>query len=105
MNKAMTVFAPAAALLISFGGGVGLYLDGKVIGGLGVSGDTACADHEIAKRVRTLAGLEPPGGFAVDDIQYSAADGPSVFSHPACVNTWRNGVKIPDDESDHPPAY
>jgi uncharacterized protein GlcG (DUF336 family) len=91
--------------MITFGGGVGLYRNGKVIGGLGVSGDTACADHEIAKRVRNLAGLEPPGGSAVDDIHYSSVDGPSVFTHPACVNTWRNGVKILDDESDHPPAY
>jgi len=91
--------------IISFGGGVGLFAGGKVVGGLGVSGDTACTDHEIAKRVRTLAGLDPPGGPLVDDIQYSAVDGPSVFSHPACLNTWRNGVKIPDDEADHPPAY
>jgi heme-degrading protein len=91
--------------MITFGGGVGLYADGKIVGGLGVSGDTACADHEIAKRVRNLAGLNPPGGPLVDDIQYSAADGPSVFSHPACLNTWRNGVKILDDEADHPPAY
>ena len=27
------------------------------LGGLGVSGDTACADHEISKRVRQSAGL------------------------------------------------
>jgi uncharacterized protein GlcG (DUF336 family) len=91
--------------MISFGGGVALYAEGKVIGGLGVSGDTACADHEIAKRVRTLAGLDPPGGPLVDDIQYSAADGPSIFSHPACLNTWRNGVKIADDEATHLTPY
>src|SRR5206468_2185271 len=40
--------------LIFFGGGVPLYRNGKIIGALGVSGDTACADHEIAKRVRDL---------------------------------------------------
>ena len=79
--------------IITFGGGVGLYnAQGEIIGGLGVSGDTACADHEVAKRVRTLAGLNPPGGPAVDDITYSSADGPSVFTHPLCVNTFRNGV-------------
>src|SRR6185436_10649859 len=43
--------------LIFFGGGVPLYRDGKVIGGLGISGDTSCADHEIAKRVRDAAKL------------------------------------------------
>jgi uncharacterized protein GlcG (DUF336 family) len=36
-----------------FGGGLGLYKPGKVlIGGLGVSGDSSCADHNIAWRVR-----------------------------------------------------
>jgi uncharacterized protein GlcG (DUF336 family) len=80
--------------LIFFGGGVPIYRDGKIIGGLGVSGDTSCADHEIAKRVRDLAGLNPPGGATVDDISYSAADGASVFTHPQCLNTWRNGIFI-----------
>ena len=80
--------------LIFFGGGVPLYRNGKIIGALGVSGDTACADHEIAKRVRDLAGLNPPGGALVDDIVYSGPDAPSVFAHPVCLNTYRNGTKI-----------
>ena len=80
--------------LIFFGGGVPLYRNGKIIGALGVSGDTACADHEIAKRVRDLAGLNPPGGALVDDIVYSGPDAPSVFAHPVCLNTSRNGIKI-----------
>lgn len=80
--------------LIFFGGGVPLYKDGKIIGGLGISGDTSCTDHEIAKRVRDLAGLNPPGGALVDDITYSSVDGASVFTHPLCLNTYRNGVFI-----------
>lgn len=81
--------------LIFFGGGVPLYnAGGEIIGGLGVSGDTSCADHEIAKRVRHLASLNPPGGATVDDITYSVPDGPSVFTHPRCPNTWRNGVFV-----------
>jgi uncharacterized protein GlcG (DUF336 family) len=80
--------------MIFFGGGVPLYKDGKIIGGLGISGDTSCTDHEIAKRVRTLASLDPTGGPSVDDITYSSVDGPSVFTHPLCPNTWRNGVFI-----------
>ena len=80
--------------MIFFGGGVPLYKGGKIIGGLGVSGDTSCADHEIAKRVRNLAGLNPPGGALVDDITYSSADGASVFTHPLCINTYRNGISI-----------
>lgn len=84
-----------AAGLIFFGGGVPLYdSNGKIIGGLGVSGDTSCADHEIAKRVRNLAGLNPQGGPLVDDIVYSPPDAPSAFAHPKCVNTFRNGVFI-----------
>ena len=84
--------------LIFFGGGVPLYRDGKIIGGLGISGDTSCADHEIAKRVRSLAGLDPPGGPQTDDITYSAADGASVFTHPLCVNTFRNGVFVGNEQ-------
>ena len=71
-----------------------MYRDGKIIGGLGISGDTSCTDHEIAKRVRDLAGLNPPGGKLVDDITYSRPDGASVFTHPLCINTYRNGTLI-----------
>jgi uncharacterized protein GlcG (DUF336 family) len=60
--------------IITFGGGVALYQNGKVIGGLGVSGDTACADHTIAYRMRSKAGLAGiPGGVApgnTDNIIY-----------------------------------
>ena len=80
--------------IITFGGGVPLYKGGKIIGGLGISGDTACIDHEIAKRVRDLAALNPADGSLADDITYSSADGASVFTHPLCVNTYRNGVFI-----------
>jgi len=80
--------------LIFFGGGVPLYKNGKIIGGLGISGDTACTDHEIAKRVRNNLGFNPPGGATADDIVYSPPDPPSVFAHPVCLNTFRNGVFI-----------
>ncbi len=83
--------------LIFFGGGLPLYSGGKIIGGLGISGDTSCTDHEIAKRVRDMAGLNPPGGKLVDDISYSSKDGASAFTHPLCINTWRNNVKIGDE--------
>jgi uncharacterized protein GlcG (DUF336 family) len=82
---------------IAFGGGVPLYRGQVKVGGLGVSGDTACTDHEMAKRIRDAAGLNPPKGARVDDIQYSSVDGASVFTHPLCVNTWRDGKKIGDE--------
>ncbi len=80
--------------LIFFGGGVPLYSNGSIVGGLGISGDTSCTDHEIAKRVRNLGGMNPPGGPLADDIVYSA----SVFAHPLCLNTFQNGVRVGEEK-------
>ena len=88
--------------LISFGGGVPLYKNSKIIGALGVSGDTACADHETAKRMRNEAGLNPPGGMHADDITYPSIDGPSGFSHPLCQNTYRDGKFLGNEA---PPTF
>lgn len=42
-----------------FGGGLGLYdANHKIIGGIGVSGDSSCADHNIAWRVRHSINLD-----------------------------------------------
>jgi uncharacterized protein GlcG (DUF336 family) len=82
---------------IPFGGGVALYRGKTRVGGLGVSGDTGCADHEIAKRVRHLAQLDPEKGQFADDITFVGADGASRFSHPLCANTWRNGIKVGEE--------
>lgn len=75
--------------IITFGGGVALYSGGKVIGGLGVSGDSACADHVIAYRMRRNVGLDHiPGGVgfnATDNIDYPAGtQAPTGFQHPHC---------------------
>lgn len=76
--------------VITFGGGVPLYVSGKVIGGLGLSGDTACADHAIAYRMRKLAnmGLDKlPGGVApdgTDNIIYATGPNVTGFQHPHC---------------------
>jgi uncharacterized protein GlcG (DUF336 family) len=73
-----------------FGGGVALY-DGKggLLGALGVSGDTSCADHNIAWRARNTLGLDHvPGGVGPagdDGIAYLAAgEAPTGFKHPSC---------------------
>jgi uncharacterized protein GlcG (DUF336 family) len=49
-----------------FGGGLGLYnAAGDLVGGLGVSGDTSCADHNIAYRTRSTLNLDyVPAGVA-----------------------------------------
>jgi uncharacterized protein GlcG (DUF336 family) len=87
-----------------FGGGLGLYATGgKLVGGVGVSGDTSCADHFIAWRVRQalnldfLAGVGGVSGDAtrpdniIFDIADNAAGGTGVskggFGHPKCLNT------------------
>jgi uncharacterized protein GlcG (DUF336 family) len=72
--------------IITFGGGVALYSGGKVIGGLGVSGDTSCADHAISYRMRHLAGLD--GTPSNDNIVYiPAGSEPSGFEQPHCGAT------------------
>ncbi len=75
--------------IITFGGGMALYQNGHVIGGLGVSGDSSCADHAIAFRMRKLAGLDAvPSGVApdnTDNIIYAAAGkAPTGFEQPHC---------------------
>jgi len=77
-----------------FGGGLGLYSTGEhIIGGVGVSGDTSCADHRIAWRVRNLLGLDHLGSVGgvsgdperPDNIIYLAAgEAPNGFKHPDC---------------------
>jgi uncharacterized protein GlcG (DUF336 family) len=78
-----------------FGGGLGLYdTEGNLVGGLGVSGDTSCADHNVAWRTRHeldldllstagVSGLTPPP-FQDDIIFDLDAPNPSGFGHPLC---------------------
>ena len=77
-----------------FGGGLGLYVEGQhIVGGLGVSGDTSCADHRIAWRVRNLLGLDHMlgvGGVSGDAdrpdniIYLGPGEAPNGFKHPDC---------------------
>ncbi|HEY4490837.1 MAG TPA: heme-binding protein [Acidobacteriota bacterium] len=79
-----------------FGGGLALYnAQGKLIGALGVSGDTSCADHNIAWKTRHALNLDNvPAGVnkksnnakGDDGIIYDIADGKSAsgFGHPDC---------------------
>lgn len=51
-----------------FGGGLGLYsANGTLVGGLGVSGDSSTADHNIAWKLRKALGLDyVPAGVNAD---------------------------------------
>lgn len=74
-----------------FGGGLALYTsEGELIGALGVSGDSSCADHNIAWKLRDALLLDyvPAGVSATgdDNIIYDIEEGRSVsdFGHPRC---------------------
>lgn len=76
-----------------FGGGVPIYdRDGRLLGAIGVSGDSSCADHNIAWKTRTYLELDyvPAGVSATgdDNIVYDiGADGSaSGWGHPACAD-------------------
>jgi uncharacterized protein GlcG (DUF336 family) len=70
---------------VVFGGGLALYNESGVIGGIGVSGDTSCADHNVAWRVRTALGLDktPQKDAIIYDL---GPDGKSAsgFGHVKC---------------------
>ncbi|HMF05617.1 MAG TPA: heme-binding protein [Methylocella sp.] len=81
-----------------FGGGLALYDSGhNLVGAIGVSGDTSCADHNIAWRTRHKLKLDyVPGGVndvdptRPDNINYAGIGGVVLgtlafdFSHPVC---------------------
>lgn len=87
-----------------FGGGFALYGPGKkILGAVGVSGDTSCADHNISWRVRKLLGLDHlagVGGVSGDsthpdniifditpNINGGTGNSAGGFGHPKCINT------------------
>jgi hypothetical protein len=96
-----------------FGGGFGLYntTAENLVGGLGVSGDTSCADHNIGWRVRHNLGMDHMANTAgvsgdatrpdniIFDIVPNPAGGtgisPSGFGHPTCINTTTNYKTLP----------
>lgn len=85
-----------------FGGGLALYNDdSRVVGAVGVSGDTSCADHNIGWRVRNYLGLDnlagQVGGVSgdaarPDNIIFDGINGGNNgitdgFEQPTCLNT------------------
>jgi uncharacterized protein GlcG (DUF336 family) len=93
-----------------FGGGLALYdHNGNLLGGVGVSGDASCADHNIAWKVRHIlqldfvpAGVDPVvtvTGHTDDNIVYDIdATGKSAsgWGHPVCnAATETIGLALP----------
>ena len=105
-----------------FGGGLALYdANGRILGGLGVSGDTSCADHNIAYRTRNLLELDyVPAGVSSDPLrrdniifdivpqtngipnpgQMPGISGPNTvaapggFGHPSCHSYTTQGAAV-----------
>jgi uncharacterized protein GlcG (DUF336 family) len=93
-----------------FGGGMGLYATGKkIVGGVGVSGDTSCRDHNVAWLVRHNLGLDHLAGVGgvsgdptrPDNIVFDFApntngnlvsNSTGGFGHPTCLNTAGSGT-------------
>jgi uncharacterized protein GlcG (DUF336 family) len=67
-----------------FGGGLALYdQSGQLVGAIGVSGDTSCADHAIAWRTRNNLQLDfVPGGVGPGGVDQIAYSGP--WGQPHC---------------------
>ena len=87
----------------AIGGGLALYGPGQaVVGGIGVSGDHPCTDHDVAWRTRNLLGLDHMAGMPAptgdpnhpDNIVYDITPNPdggigksaSGLGHPKCPN-------------------
>jgi len=76
-----------------FGGGFALYdAAGNLVGAVGVSGDTSCADHNVGWKTRFYLNLDNvPAGVApsgTDNIIYDITGGVSAsgFGHPHCLD-------------------
>jgi uncharacterized protein GlcG (DUF336 family) len=80
-----------------FGGGLALYsAGGRLLGGIGVSGDTSCTDHIIAWKLRDDLKLDNvPNGVAGGTDNIIFADGPPEgFEHPTCFDTPGRGSHV-----------
>jgi uncharacterized protein GlcG (DUF336 family) len=77
--------------IIVFAGGLPLYApDGRIVGGIGLSGDTSCTDHIIAWKVRHELHLDavPMGPSAEHNdnmiLDWQNGNSQSGFGHPSC---------------------
>jgi uncharacterized protein GlcG (DUF336 family) len=81
-----------------FGGGLALYdTAGNIVGGLGVSGDSSCADHIIAWKLRHALNLDNvPGGVSAthdDNIVFDIS--PDAFGHAVSASGWGHALTSP----------
>jgi hypothetical protein len=96
-NDPMVGKAPGG--IVVFGGGLALYdAKGEIVGGLGVAGDTSCADHVVAWRIRHALKFDAvpmgPAPGPSDNMILDVNNGVSAsgFGHPTCI-----GGQPPDE--------
>lgn len=78
-----------------FGGGFPLYNPaGKLIGAIGVSGDTSCTDHIVAWKIRHALNLDnvPSGVSATGDDNMVHDITPDANGHPTSSSGWGHPV-------------
>src|SRR5687767_713677 len=78
-----------------FGGGLALYnAAGKIVGGLGVSGDTSCTDHIIAWKLRHRLNLDnvPAGVSPTRDDNIIFDITPDAHLHPVSASGFGHPV-------------
>ena len=95
--------------VIVFGGGLPLYnAKGEIVGGLGLSGDTSCADHVMAWKVRHQLRLNAvPMGVSPDHndnmvLDFQNGVSASGFGHPSCKGGEPSDDKIGKLSHDYP---
>ena len=95
--------------IIVFGGGLALYAqDGKLVGGIGLSGDTSCTDHVIAWKMRHQLSLDTvPMGPSPDHndnmiLDYQNGSSASGFGHPSCKGGTQSDYIIRNLSKDFP---
>lgn len=95
--------------IIVFAGGLPLYQsDGKIIGGLGLSGDTSCTDHVIAWKIRHQFRLDAvPMGPSPEHndnmiLDFQNNSSPSGFGHPSCQGGTQADNIIRDLSKEYP---
>jgi uncharacterized protein GlcG (DUF336 family) len=95
--------------IIVFAGGLPLYAsDGKIVGGLGLSGDTSCTDHVIAWKVRHELHLDAvPMGPSPEHndnmiLDWQNGTSQSGFGHPSCKGGTQSDAIIGSLSKDFP---
>src|SRR3954469_23739128 len=99
--------------IIVFGGGLALYdTTGHIVGALGVSGDTSCADHVVAWKIRHQLNFDAvPNGVAAGPgpndnmvLDMQGSNSPSGFGHPSCKGGQPPDAIIKDLPNKYPPG-